>query len=150
MIRIKNQAEFPIVMKIKGTLTTTVGAQQYDFSEPVPFDGFIKAVYAEELTAGSGGAETVDLLINGSSVVSTGTLFSFADGAASPTYNTANLNDNPTPVAKGDILAISVAAVHSTTAGADLAVAVVVERGRQPKAAAMETGTYGLNSDEIN
>lgn len=65
MINLRNLGDFPIVMKIKGTLTTT-GVGSYDFSQQIPFNSTLKAVWAYEKTpgysaqAGTGG-DQVDL-----------------------------------------------------------------------------------------
>jgi hypothetical protein len=147
MIYLRNDGDYIVKMKIKGLLSTT-GAQSYDFSEPMPFAGYIKAVWAYENTAGTTGTESVDLTKNGSSLVSAGTLFSFATTAKSATYGT--LTANPTTVAKGDILALSVTTVHTTTAGTDLVCAVVIARQRGVAPAALQTGTYGSDSDAIS
>jgi hypothetical protein len=155
MIHIRNVGDFPIVMKIKGTLTTT----SYDYSQPLPFTGVIKAVWAYEATPGTGGTESVDLVLGSSvagnaTLVSSGTLFSFATTAATPTYNTSKITttaQNPPAVTKGQILGVTVSTVHTTTAGADLVVVCVIERARDGAIpAAMQTSSYGYDSDAIN
>lgn len=81
MINLRNEGDFPIVMEIKGTLTTTSGLNQttilqggantytqssYGFSQFIPFNGIVKAVWAGERIPGSSAAGTpgdsVDLL----------------------------------------------------------------------------------------
>jgi hypothetical protein len=146
MIYLRNEGDYVVHLKIKGLLSTS-GAQSYDFSEPMPFPGFIKAVWAYENTAGTTGTESVDLTKNGSSLVSSGTLFSFATTAKSATYGT--LTTTPTTVAKGDILALSVTTVHTTTAGTDLVAVVVIGRERGVITEALQTGTFSSDLDAI-
>lgn len=147
MIYLRNEGDYVVHMKIKG-LVSTSGAQSYDFSEPMPFAGFIKAVWAYENTAGTTGTESVDLTKNGSTLVSAGTLFSFATTSKTATYGTPTTN--PPTVAKGDILAISVTTVHTSTAGTDLGVYCVISRQRGVAPPALQTGTFGADSDAIS
>lgn len=147
MIYLRNEGDYVVKMKIKGLLSTS-GAQSYDFSEPMPFAGYIKAVWAYENTAGTTGTESVDLTKNGSSLVSSGTLFTFATTSKIAGYGTPTTN--PPTVAKGDILALSVTTVHTSTAGTDLVAAIVIGRQRGVAPAGIQTGTYGADSDAIS
>lgn len=168
MINIRNQGDFPIVMQIKGTLTTTAGnAQQYAFSQPIPFNSTIKAIWAYEKTPGTSGAGTVgdcvDLLYGAAgsapaTFLTSGAMFQFASatsggilntGTVTATlggYNTANITStagNPPQVAKGGIFAISVKTVAATTAGADFVCVVTLNRQRQgARIAPIQVGTY--------
>lgn len=79
MINLRNEGDFPIFLQILGTLTTTAGLTEAtltrpttatqgscDCSQPIPFNGVIKAVWGYERIAGSSAAGTpgdcVDLL----------------------------------------------------------------------------------------
>jgi len=116
MINIRNKGDYQVVMQIHGTLTQSPGITQatiiqpiatfstlasYAFSEPLPFNSYLKAVWAYEripstgTTSTSGNADAVDL-------------FYFPPinlaGASFTTANTANgisfCQPNP-PVATG-------------------------------------------------
>lgn len=105
------------------------------------------------LTASSGvltglAAATVNVASGATSMVTTGTLLTWATGTVAPTYNTSNLRANPIPVNKGDILKINVTGVNSTTAASDLTIGFNITRlrdGAFPQQ--LETGTYSSRSD---
>ena len=119
MINLRNWGEFPIVMKIKGTLTTTAGnAQSYDYSQPIPFNGTINSVWAYENSPGSSAAGTpgdcIDLLYstgastNTSStstpltLLSSGVMFNFASSTVSSAgYGLIPLTSTATATAGG-------------------------------------------------
>lgn len=147
MIRLANDGDFIDNMSVAGTITTTSTA----LLGPSPFTGQLKAIYGIVSTAGTGGNMTVDILQNGVSICSTGTIMTFASTSKTPTYNVANLLTNPIAVTKGDIFKLNVTAVNSTTAAVDLCVGINIERKRDgAQAAAMETGTYSSRSDIFN
>lgn len=155
MIYLKNTGDYVVKLQIKGTLAAS-GAGSYAYSEPIPFASYLKAVWAQEATPGTNGTESVDLEYSASAaasglgtLVSSGTLFSFASTASSATYGDAKLNTNPPVFAKGGILGLSVTTVHTTTAGADLVVIAVLARERGVIAPAVQTGTYSADLDAV-
>ena len=99
MINLRNQGEFPIVLQIKGTLTTTsTNAQSYAISQPIPFNSTLGAVWAIEATPGASAAGTagdcIDLLYCADSttatataqtLVSSGVMFNFSSSTVSST-----------------------------------------------------------------
>jgi hypothetical protein len=115
MINLRNLGEFPIAMKIKGTLTTTAGnAQSYDFSQQIPFNATINAVWATELSPGNSPAGTagdcIDLLYSPdstavtafSSLLSSGVMFNFASSTVSSAgYGQIPLTSTATATAGG-------------------------------------------------
>jgi hypothetical protein len=108
----------------------------------------LKAVFARVGVAGVTGTQTTDLLKNGASLVSSGTLLSFATTSTSPTYS-ANLSPNPTVFAKGDILQLKNTAVHTTPA-VDQVVLLVLERARAGSwNDPVQFDTLGADSDAI-
>jgi hypothetical protein len=175
MINIRNAGDFPIVMQIKGTLTTTASnVQSYAFSQPIPFNATIKAIWGYEKTPGTSPAGTVgdciDLLYGAAgsapaTLLSSGAMFQFASatvggilqtGAVTATaggYNTASITatvGNPTQVVKGGIFAISVKTVASTTAGADFVCVVMLNRQRQgARIAPIQVATYDGIADVL-
>lgn len=175
MINIRNLGDYFVTMRIKGTLTTTAAnAQSYEFSQPLPFAGNIKAIWGYEKTPGTSAAGTVgdciDLLYGAAgsapaTMLSSGAMFQFASstsggilqtGAVTATlggYNTANITTtvgNPPAVAKGGILAIAVKTVASTTAGADFVCVVAINRARQgSNVDPVQVGTYDPDSDYL-
>jgi hypothetical protein len=79
MINLRNQGDFPIVIQMDGTLTTSSGITEgtishpttttqaaYGYSQPIPFNATVKAVWGAERTPGSSAAGTpgdsIDLL----------------------------------------------------------------------------------------
>jgi hypothetical protein len=153
MIYLRNTGDYVIKLQVKGLLTNA----SYAYSEPIPFPSYLKAVWAIESTAGTTGVESVDLKYSATAaasglatLVSSGTLFSFASTATSATYNTANLTTNPPVFAQGGILGIAVTTVHTTTAGSDLIVMAVIARERGVIAPAVQTGTYSADMDAIS
>lgn len=134
-IKFKNLAEEKVVLTIPGTQTSS-GVGSKSAVGIVPFDGIIKAVYAFLGTAGITNTQTTDLTKNGSSLVASGTLLSFATTVTTPTYPGV-LSVNPTLCTQGDVLRLSNTAVHSGTAALDLTVVVVVERLRGSGVAAV-------------
>ena len=97
MIYLRNQGEFPIVMQIKGTLTTTsTNAQSYAISQIIPFAANLGSVWAVEASAGGSAAGTpgdcIDLqycadATTGTAtpltMVSSGVMFNFASSTVS-------------------------------------------------------------------
>lgn len=151
-IHVRNNDEFVVELSIPGTQTTTAGAQSTrQNSAPLPFDGFIKAVYARLGIAGITGSQTIQVLKNGTNICSsTNPLVSFATTVATPTYGNANLSADPTQVAKGDVLTAVNTAVHTTPA-VDLALVLVIERNKHQAAGPlMQTDTYGADADAVN
>lgn len=158
MIYLRQTGDYVVRLQIKGALATT----SYALSEPIPFPAYLKAVWCIESLndgvsgTGTGGTESLDLEYSATaagsglaSLVSTGTLFSFATTANSPTYNTANLTTNPPIFAKGGILALTVSTVHTTTVGSDAMCVAVLARERGVIAPAVQTGTYSADLDAI-
>lgn len=179
MINLRNQGEFPIVMKIKGTLTTTANnAASYDVSQPIPFAATLGSVWAMESTPGSSAAGTpgdvIDLQYIAASSTSTqfatlltsGAMFNFASSTVSSAgyglipntltatataggYNTGFTTTvgNPPAFARGGVFKIVVKTV-ATTPGADLIVAVTLNRARQgSNIDPVTVGTYDPDSD---
>jgi len=115
MINLRNRGDYPIVMTIKGTLTTTAGnISQYATSEPIPFTGVIKAVWGYEATAGHSAAGTpgdvIDLLytpFTGSTtapatLLSSGAMFNFSSSTISSAgYGQIALTQTATATAGG-------------------------------------------------
>lgn len=139
-IKFKNLAEMAFELKIPGTQAAT-GSNSKSPVVIVPFDGILKAVNAQLGTAGVTGTQTTDLTKNGTTLVSSGTLLTFATAVTTPTYGT--LVTNPTPVSLGDVLRLNTTGVHSGTAAQDITVVVVIERTRGSGVnAAMSTQSY--------
>jgi hypothetical protein len=143
-------------LQISYPTATVLTTSMHAYSEPIPFNSYLKAVWCEEATAGTGGTESLDLQYSATaaasglaSLVSSGTLFSFATTANTPTYNTANLTTNPPIFAKGGILALTVSTVHTTTAGADAFCMAIIARERGVIIPAVQTGTYSADLDAI-
>lgn len=146
MIRLKNQSEMLFRLRLTGAAATT----SWTDTLRVPFNGFIKAIYARFNAAGvsgspNGGAANVqiDIQKNGTTI--------FADAAhtltiADPgtlattlptevTYNAPVVD--PTAVAKGDLLAVKalqILAGSSPTQPVGLDVYIVLSRGMQSPA----------------
>lgn len=139
MLRLRNQGDIVAILRVGGTITTT----STDVWGPAPFDGQLSDMWAVLGTAGTTNTTTVDILQNGTSIVSTGTIFSFATTVTTPTYATANLVTNPTTVKKGDLFKLNVTAV-TTSAPIDLYVGLRFERLRDgASVSTVGTGTYG-------
>jgi len=156
MIYLRNTGDYVVKLQISYPTETLLTTTMHAYSEPIPFPGYLKAVWCVEETPGTNGTESLDLqysstgLVSGlASLVSTGTLFSFASGSGVPTYNTANLTTNPPVFAKGGILALTVSTVHTTTAGADAICMAVLARERGVIAPAVQTGTYSADLDAV-
>ena len=152
-IHVKNQDEFVVDLSIPGTQTDTAGANSTrSTSPPLPFDGFIKAVYAKLGTAGITGSQDVVVKKNGTNICSsTNPLVTFATTVATPTYHTSDLSADPTAVSKGDLLTAENSAVHSGTAAIDLALVLVIERFKhEAPGPQMQTDTYGADADAVN
>lgn len=140
-IKLHNQGEYLIKLTVPGTQATSANAVA--LSEPIPFDGQIKAVWAKLGTAGTTSTQQTDLLKNGATMLSSGVMFSFPTTVAAATYGDANLSANPTQVSKGDILSLLTSAIN-TTPGKDLSVGVVIQRRKGTGCVnAMLTDTYG-------
>lgn len=148
MIKLRNEGEYYVILKAPGA--QAVSANDAAASEPLPFAGVIKAVYAKLGTAGTTSTQLTDLQKNHATLLSSGSMFSFASTSQDPTYGNANLLTDPTPVSKGDILSLVTSQIN-TTPGRDLAVAVVIARKvATGDTGAMQTGTYGADSDAIS
>jgi len=89
MIYLRQTGDYVVRLQIKGTIavgSTQATAAGYCLSEPIPFPAYLKAVWAAEANPGTGGGtESVDLQYSATTaasglatLVSTGTLFSFA------------------------------------------------------------------------
>jgi len=122
MINLRNQGEFPIVLQIKGTLTTTsTNAQSYCYSQPIPFNATLGAVWAIENRPGSSAAGTpgdcIDLQYSANSTTSTatpatllssGVMFNFASSTVSSAgYGLIPLTSTATATAGGYNLAFT-------------------------------------------
>ena len=156
MIYLRNTGDYVIKLQITYPTTTVLTTSMHAYSEPIPFPSYLKAVWAAEETPGTNGTESLDLQYSAttaasglSSLCSTGTLFSFASGSGTPTYNTANLTTNPPVFAKGGILGLTVSTVHTTTAGADAICMAIIARERGVIIPAVQTGTYSADLDGI-
>jgi len=149
MIKTRNQGEILAEMGINGSQSATPGSAGYSDTFVVPFNCRLKAVFARLGVAGVTGTQTTDLLLNGVTQVSSGTLLSFATTATSPTYS-ANLSPNPPVYTKGQILRLVNTGIHSGTAAIDLSVILVLERSRsQSWDDPVQFDTLGADSDAI-
>jgi hypothetical protein len=96
MINLRNLGEFPIVLQIKGTLTTTANnAQAYAISQPLPFNATLGAVWAMEARPGSSAAGTPGDVIDlqylaatttatlSTTLLTSGAMFNFASSTIS-------------------------------------------------------------------
>ncbi|KKM91630.1 hypothetical protein LCGC14_1226590 [marine sediment metagenome] len=119
MIKLQDRDDFKVFISVPGTQTT--GKK---FVIVAPFAGWIKAAYARLGTAGITGTQTVDINSGGSSIFASGGI-AFTTGRGG---TAAALTANPTSVAKGDFLDISVDGIHSGTAAVDLSVVLVLTR----------------------
>lgn len=141
-IKLKNLGEYIVVLKVPGTQTTNGGAV-VAVSEPIPFDGQIKAIWGVLGTAGTTSSQTTDVQKNGATMLSSGAMLTFATTSTTPTYLNANLSADPTSVTQGDILSLKTTAIN-TTPGLDLVVAITIQRKRGTgPVSAMLTGSYG-------
>lgn len=105
----------------------------------------IKGILARLGTAGGTQATIVDVLKNGVTIFASGKI-NFATSSTTPTYGP--LTVNPTLLAKGDILKVTVTQVGSAPAPADLALAILFSRthgGRMP--GQMVTDGFGLDNE---
>lgn len=149
MIKTRNQGEFVIEVTINGSQSASAGNAGTTESQIVPFAARLKAVFARLGVAGVTGTQTTDLLKNGTTMVSSGTLLSYASGAVIPTYS-ANLSPNPPTFNKGDVVQLKNTAVHSGTPAVDQVVILVFERQRSMSwADAVQFDTVGADSDAI-
>ena len=115
----------------------------------MPYAGRIKAIYAVLGTAGTTNTQTTDILKNGTTIASSGTVLSFATTSTTPTYATL-VSSNLPIVAKGDVLQAVNTAIHTTPA-IDCAIAVVIQRFKvADPVGATETGTYGVGLDSVS
>jgi hypothetical protein len=120
MIRIRNKDDFEVFVSVPGTQAT---GDKYFYT--VPFNCYLKALYAKVGTAGTTGAQTVEITDEGVTIF-TSALISFATTpAVDPTYGP--LVVDPHYFTKGDRIVVNVAAVHSTPA-TDLALVLVLTR----------------------
>lgn len=135
-IVVHDQNEVILELSVPGTQTI---ADNLDV-KVIPFNGWVRAVLARLDTAGVTGSQTTDILLNGSSMVGSGTLMSFADGSRVPTYTTPSTN--PPVVVKGDTLRLNTTAIHSGTAAKSLSVLVTIRRGR--------ASSQGFDADSVS
>ena len=149
MIRMKNTGDFVLELTISGAqaLGTTASART---SAIVPFNGRLSAIIGRLGNAGTTGLQTTDVLVNNVSVCSPAGLLTYASGATTPTYLTANLTSNPVLVNKGDVITLqNITAVHTTPAN-DQSVYINIERQRSGVYnEAMQTDTIASDSDTI-
>lgn len=149
MIKLRNQGEFLLQLSINGNQSASAGNASTTESAIVPFPGRLKAIFARVAVAGTTGTQTTDLLKNGATLLSSGTLLSYASGAQVPTYNTANLLVNPPLFNKGDILQLKNTAVNTTPA-VDQVVYLVIEKQRAGSwNDPVQTDTLGADFDAI-
>ena len=148
MIKMKNCGDFLLELTVSGAQATGTTASART-SAIVPFAGRLSAIFGRLGTAGTTGTQTTDVLVNGATLVSSGTLLSYASGATTPTYNTQNLNSNPPFVNKGDVITLQNTAIHTTPAN-DQAVYINIERQRASSFNdPVQTDTVGSDSDTI-
>ena len=168
MIKLRNVSDFIVNLKIVGTVTSvsTYAAGGYDFSPPMPFNGLIKAIWAAQMTPGTTGTESYDILDvttspngggntpAGSFLLTGSNLIQFASTASVATYAT-NFGSSPLYVTAGDILKLYCKTAHSGTAGADTVVALVIAMDRAGvdqvtlQVGTSGNGTYGQDLDAI-
>lgn len=127
MIRLKNEQDRVLSLTIAGNQTTTTTGSGYRNSVIVPFDGVIARIWAKLQTAGTTNTQTTDILLNGTTIASSGTVLSFATTAQDPTYSA--FTGTPVSVSQGDILTALNTAVH-TTAAKDCCIEVIVQKIR--------------------
>jgi len=150
MIKIRNEGEILISLQINGTQTIAAGGVATTDSAVIPFASRLKAILAREGVAGTGTTATADILKNGVTMVSSGTLLSYAGGTNVPTYS-ANLSPNPPTFAKGDVVQLKNIAVNGTTAAVDQTVILVLERARAGSwNDPVQFDTLGADSDAIS
>jgi hypothetical protein len=148
LIKMRNTGEFTIELTINGTQTITAGGAGTTETQIVPFAARLKAVFARLGVAGTGSTQTTDLLKNGVTMVSSGTLLSYATTSTTPTYS-ANLSPNPPTFNKGDVVTLKNTAVN-TTPGVDQACILVFERARSGSwDDPVQFDTLGADSDAI-
>jgi hypothetical protein len=146
MIKMKNCGDFVAELTINGAQATGTTASART-SCIAPFAGRISAIFGRLQTPGTG-TQTTDVLVNGATLVSSGTLLSYATNIV-PTYNTGNLLTNPPLVNKGDVITLQNTAVGSPVAN-DQSVYVTIERQRSGSFAdPVQTDTVGSDSDTI-
>lgn len=146
MIRIRGVAEILVDLSVAGAQAVNANARTFI----VPFPARLKAIYAKLGTAGVTGTQTTDLLKNGATLVSSGTLLSFATGVQAATYNVANLTANPPLFNKGDIIEVSTTAIQTTPAK-DLALLIVLEKQRSASFNdTVQTDTIGVEVDTVS
>lgn len=150
MIKTKNLGEYLLELATTGAQTTTAHASTTTCSVIVPFAGRLKAVFGRLGVAGVTGTQTTDILLNGTTMLGSGTVLSYATTSVSPTYNVAFVT-NPPVFAKGDVLTLKNTAIHSGTAADDQCVFVTVERQRAGSwnGSTVQTDTVGADSDQI-
>lgn len=149
MIKTKNLGEYILELATTGAQSATAHAASTTCSVIVPFAGRLKAVFARLGVAGTTGTQTTDILLNGTTMLASGTVLSYASTVASPTYNVAFLTSPPI-FAKGDVLTLKNTAVH-TTAADDQIVFLTIERQRAGSynSTTVQTDTVGADSDQI-
>lgn len=148
MIKMKNCGDFVAELTISGAQATGTTASART-SCIAPFAGRLSTIFGRLGTAGVTGTQTTDVLVNNVTLVSSGTLLSYATTAVIPTYNTGNLVTNPPFVNKGDVITLQNTAIHTTPAN-DQAVYITIERQRSGSMAeAMQSDTVGADSDII-
>lgn len=154
MIKTKNLGEYVVEMQINGTQSATPGNSGTTCSFVVPFNARLKAVFGRLTTAGITNPQTTDLLWSTGgnapiTLLSSGTMLSYASTKQVPTYGVANLLTNPPLFSQGDILQLSNTAVSGTPA-VDQCVLITLERQRAGEwNDAVQTDTVGSDSDQI-
>ena len=157
MIRVRNLGEERIELQKAGAAAVANDIDNFI----VPYNGFIKAIYAVFGVMGTDGtgAPTQDVIAdlkkNGTSIFSGATKINWAHAGQVGTANTSTsassygaLTTNPTAVKKGDFLRLDITQIlngTSPTQPTDLVVHVVISRGPSSPVAAMLTGQVDEN-----
>lgn len=139
MIKLRNQAEFEFQLAIPGTITPGATVKAVVQS---PCAGFIKAIYAVLGTA-DGTSGQADIQKNGTSLASSGNLLVF--GTTTQGVVT-NLAANPTAVAKGDVLTLT---MPTATGGQAANLTVLLVISKRP-VAQTESGTISADFDAMD
>lgn len=150
MIKTKNLGEYILELSTTGAQSASAHAASTTCSVIVPFAGRLKAVFGRLGVAGVTSTQTSDILLNGTTMLASGTVLSYATTSVVPTYNVAFLTSPPV-FAKGDVLTLKNTAIHSGTAADDQCVFVTIERQRSGSfaEATVQTDTIGSDSDQI-
>lgn len=140
MIKEKHLAEFKLEFSMPGAASTGL-----KIAKLIPYACQLKAIYAKSRVAGTTATQTVDVLKNGTTIFSGGTLINQATGVTSSTYGA--LTANPTQFVKGDQVSLNVATVNTTPA-TDWVVILTFQRLRgSGPVGAMLTDTIGPEAE---